>query len=129
MILLFFVAFMTVNIYTHWFREGENYYSKTPEEKRRFNSLWHTSSLIMWALVFFYVLHEEYHFGEMFFKSLSLFAALWWTVFDGGLNLLRGRRFFFQSKLTTSVMEKYAHPMLKMALITLGLAYYLGAFN
>lgn len=109
---LFFFAYLIVNTLENFYRERWKYDTKN---SRKYSKIWHNVQYIRWCLVFLYVLSAEEFLD--FVLSAFLFSTIWWTLFDGFLNLLRQRNFFYQSKQTTSVLEKYALPWVKISLL------------
>jgi len=106
---LFFLGYLLINIYENYFREKWKY----SENYKFYSRKWHSIQFIRWSLVLVYVVYIVFDIkGLILLLPLS---AVWKIFFDGGLNVLRGRGFWYQSSYhDLSVLEKYNTPIAKI---------------
>ena len=118
---------LLLNVYENWFREKEQYYTRSDQEKLDSNVSWHIIQFFGWAIIF--IFNDYLIMGITFsaFKILFLFCSIWWILFDGGLNLLRHLPFFRVSKVSGNPIEKYGTPVIKIILLTLAAVVYIWA--
>ena len=117
--ILFIVAFLADNIYENYYREKELYNrlhsSFTLAEY--YGKLWHKVQFAGWALVICYVTLNLISELWLAAKVILFIAAVWWILYDGALNSLKNRYFFYQSADTTSEVEVFAYPWVKAGLL------------
>ncbi len=109
---------LLLNIYENWFREKEQNYSRSEQDKLDSNISWHIIQFFGWAVIFITTDFLICGLNITGFKILFLFASIWWILFDGGLNLLRHLPFFRVSKVSGNPIEKYGTPAVKIILLT-----------
>jgi len=114
LLILFFILFIAANIFENFYREKEKY--TLDKKNRKYGRLWHDVQFIGWAVVFAYIIYLQYGFTFFSAKVILLFASLWWVLYDGSLNLLRGRNFFFQSN-SSSRLERVVSPIVKVLFV------------
>jgi len=114
LLLIFFILFISANIFENFYREKEKY---TQDKKnRKYGRIWHDVQFIGWAVVFIYILYLQYGFAWFTGKTILLLASIWWILYDGSLNLLRERNFFFQSN-SPSRFERIGGPVIKVLFV------------
>jgi hypothetical protein len=105
----FFVTYLIINIYENYFRERWKY----SDNYKFYSKKWHSIQFMRWGLVISFIIYLMFQLKG--FIYLLLLSSLWKIFFDGGLNLLRGRSFFYQSQhKDLSVLEKYSTPLNKI---------------
>ncbi len=112
---LFFVVYLVLNAYENYLREKWKY--DKIEKQVKWSRKWHTVQFIRWSFVFITV--SLLIFGLNYkLMTLFLFGVIWWILFDGLLNIFRGKKFFEQSKhRNLSALEKYATKTNKLLLL------------
>lgn len=123
LLVLFFVLFLITNILENYFRERERF-----TLINRYGNYWHSIQFVMWALVIIYILYLNFNFTVGMIITILFISSLWWLLFDGFLNLLRGRNFFYISEFTTSRLEKFASPKNKLILLVISSLFLLLSF-
>lgn len=113
--ILFAVIFLMTQVYENYYRERERF-ELVDLIAEKFGRYWHTHQFMGWGLVFGMVAGLLFG-GWTAVKVVALTGASWWIVYDGWLNLIKGRVFFYQSKQSTSTLEKIAHPVVKIGLL------------
>jgi len=115
--IIFLVVFFITNLYENYFREREHNLRLHDANKQadKCGELWHWFQWFNWLSVVLFATVQI--FGLYLAIRITLFiGSCWWILFDGGLNSLKKRYFFYQSKYTTSEFEQFGNPVAKIIL-------------
>ena len=113
-LIVFAITFFITNVYENYFRDKEREVKHLPTVTIRYGKLWHRMQWLNWFLTISFTLYLYFDFS-LFWIALILFsAALWWTLYDGALNSLKKRYFFYQSPYTTSDLEPFGNLTVKI---------------
>jgi hypothetical protein len=83
----------------------------------RWSKKWHSVQWFRWVIVILVLSYALIGINKNLVILLPL-SVIWWISYDGILNLLRGRSFWYQSPHhNLSAMEKYATPINKLLLL------------
>jgi len=106
---------LITQVYENWYRERERFEEEEIIAKE-YGLYWHTHQFMGWGLIFGMVAGLLFG-GWTAVKVVALTGASWWIVYDGWLNVIKKRPFFYQSKQSSSTLEQIAHPVVKIGLL------------
>lgn len=115
--IIFFFVYLALNIIENFQREKWKYESNY----RIWSKRWHSTQWFRWAFVFITINFVLFNFKG--FIILIPFSIIWWILFDGFLNILRKRDFWFVSPYKNlSNLEKFASKRNKIILLIISIA-------
>lgn len=122
--ILFFVVFFITTLYENYWREKEAEARKLKVKALAdiYGNRWHWFQWFNWAFTFIYIILfalelDIYLTGVI----VLLIASIWWILYDGLLNRLRGEKFFHRSEFSTSEFEHYAYPKTKIVFLIISI--------
>lgn len=124
--ILFAGLFFITNLYENYCREKEGEWlglSHITSMSQHYGKSWHWFQWLNWALVIGFVSYLIFGFTILTISVILLIGAVWWILFDGGLNRLKGRSFFHQSEYSTSVFEAFASAKVKLTLLIISIIF------
>lgn len=116
----FLIPFMAIAVFENWLREVARY-SQNADEAQNASRNWHIVQFSGWFLVIAFALVSTIGISVLAIKLLIFISAMWWLLFDGLLNVLRGKSFFARGALTSDPLEKFANPVIKIILAIISL--------
>jgi len=127
LLLIFFaILFLITTIYENYFRDKERENIKDQIAKV-YGKLWHWFQWFNWLFVFSFVSYLIFGFTWLAVSIVFFIGSAWWILFDGSLNSLKKRYFFFQSQYTTSEFEPFANIWIKLLVLAIAIMFL--AFN
>lgn len=120
---LFFGLFLITNLYENYCREkeSESRVNKSNHLANVYGKFWHWYQFGNWFIVFTYAVYLLFGLSWIAASIVLLIGASWWILFDGFLNRLRGKKFFYRSEFSTSEFEQYAYPKTKIGILILSI--------
>lgn len=115
---IFIILFMLLNIAENWFRELE---IRTVFTQKTNGLLWHIFQFINWALTLSFIAIKIFDFSVGAISILLLSAIFWWIFYDGTLDLLRRRKFFYASPDSSDPFQKYGIAKIQIPLFMLSI--------
>lgn len=106
MILIILIAvYLVLNVYENFYRDQEKLFITTPYAKE-YQKKWKQYQFLQWSLVFLTAGYYYYGLTLEMLLTLLFIGFIWNLLYDGLLNVLRGRNFFYISNTTQSQIEK-----------------------
>lgn len=114
---IFFLIYLALNVIENYQREKWKYEANYRIWSRR----WHSTQWIRWAMVFVFI--SLLVFNKLKFIIILLpLSTIWWILFDGFLNLLRKRSFWYVSIYKNlSFLEKFATKKNKIIILIISI--------
>ncbi len=88
LIAIYFIVYFVLNVYENYYRERWKY---DVEKYKVWSRKWHSIQFLRWSFSFIFVLIVTLGINEII--MLIPLSAIWWLLYDGALNLLRGKNF------------------------------------
>lgn len=117
LLIIFSVTFFVTNVYENYYRDKERESDHPVKVKDLYGKLWHRMQWLNWFLVISFTTYLYFDLSYLWGSLILLSAALWWIMYDGVLNSLKRRYFFYQSPYTTSELEPFANLYVKIILL------------
>ncbi len=106
-LIIFFIIYLILNTLENYYRERWKY-ERTSILQAKYSRLWHSVQFIRWLIVLLTVSILLLGVNSRLIILLPL-SGIWKIFFDGLLNLLRGKSFWYQSQYKNlSFLEKYS---------------------
>ena len=121
LLIIFSVTFFITNVYENYYRDKERESYHPVAFTKRYGQLWHRMQWLNWFLVISFTTYLYFDLSYLWGALILLSAALWWIMYDGVLNSLKKRYFFYQSPNTTSDLEPFANIYVKIILLVISL--------
>ena len=121
LLIIFSVTFFITNVYENYYRDKERESYHPAEFTKRYGRLWHRMQWLNWFLVISFTTYLYFDLSYLWGALILLSAALWWIMYDGVLNSLKKKYFFYQSPNTTSDLEPFANIYVKIILLVISL--------
>ena len=116
-LLIFFLVYLVLNILENFYREKWKYDKNYVKWSRK----WHSIQWIRWVVVFLFISYLTLNLKTL--VILLPLSVIWKILYDGCLNILRNRNFWYVSSHTNlSVMEKYSKKSYKIVALVLSIA-------
>lgn len=110
---VFFVLMLIITVYENWWREVERF-NKDAELRKSAGVKWHIIQGVGLAVSFAFVVQLLVNDYLLTGRILLLLSALWWILFDAGLNAFKKRSIFYKSTQTTNPVEGIGKPIVKL---------------
>ncbi|MCK9209249.1 MAG: hypothetical protein M0P61_00295 [Ignavibacteriaceae bacterium] len=113
------LLFVTCAALAESYEYRERYVVTDILQDRYLTKSWHWFQLFerVFAILFGYCLSSYLiSIGEAV-KVVFLIASVFWTAYDGAINIARNKNIFFISGQSTSTFDVFAHPWLKIGLL------------
>lgn len=117
LLIIFSITFFVTNVYENYYRDKERESDHPIKVKDLYGKLWHRMQWLNWFLVISFTTYLYFDLSYLWGSLILLSAALWWIMYDGVLNSLKRRYFFYQSPYTTSELEPFANLYVKIILL------------
>jgi hypothetical protein len=116
LLIVFAITFFITNVYENYFREKEAALRTAllTKDADKYGKRWHRMQWVNWFLTISFTLFLYFDFCYLFIALILFTAALWWILYDGALNSLRKRYFFFLSPDTTNDFEAFGNIYIKL---------------
>lgn len=124
--LVFAVLYLVAQVYENYYRDKERG-EHVELIAKQYGTIWHTAQYAGWIVAFVTIALVTMELGTAA-KVLAVSAAVWWIGYDGWLNKLKGRGFWYRSPHSSSTFEKIAFPWVKIGLLilVLGMVFFAG---
>lgn len=124
-LIILFTLILVFTTLENWFREIERF-NPSAIKGGKAGMYWHIAQLVALIVIFAYICLDKYGITSIKgYTTLLLMGTIWYIMFDGGLNILRGLPFFRVSTSSSDPFRKLAKPIIKVIMLMIATLLYI----